>query len=97
MPYFYSAVIGIIIGFINVPILIGMVSILILISLRSIKEIIFKRDFITGVQSPFQLYLTNLEQANRTKDRAALKYYLQSLLFDSLIAFIGFAITKFIV
>lgn len=97
MSFIYSVIVGVVFGLIGVPILVSILSILVLISFRSIKEIIFKKDFITGVESAYPLYLTNLKQASKTTENAALKYYLQSLLFDSLIAFIGFAITKFIV
>lgn len=96
MPFIYSLIIGVVFGLLGVPTLVSILSILVLVSFRSLKEIIFKKDFITGVESPYQLYLTNLKLANKTTDNAALRYCLQSLFFDSLVAFTGFAITKFI-
>ncbi len=96
MSFLYAIIVGAIFGFIKTPVLVGIVSILILVSFRSVKDILFKKDFITGVQSPYQLYLINLEQLNRSKDKSALKYYLESLLFDGSISLITFVLIKVI-
>jgi len=94
MSFVYSIIIGLIFAFIKMPVTIGIISILVLVSLRAIKDILFKKDIITGVQSPYQFYLLNLERLNRDKDYAALKYFAQSFLIDSSIALVVFVIIK---
>jgi len=94
MPFIYAIIIGAIFAFIKVPATISIISILVLVSFRAIKDILFKKDFITGVQSPYQLYLLNLERLNRNKEKAALKYFAQSFIIDSSIAIVAFVIIK---
>ena len=89
----YAIFIGVIFGFSDLSIPFSILLILLLVSFRSLREIIFKKGLLSGT-SPYQLYLANLEKMNVTKSYAALKYYLQSLLFDSLIALITFGLIK---
>ena len=90
LPFIYAIIIGAIFAFIRMPANFSIVSILVLMSFRAIKNIPFKKDFITGVQSPYQFYLSNLEQLNRNKNKAALKYFANSFLIDSSIAVVIF-------
>lgn len=96
MSFIYSIIVGAIFGFIEIPILVGIGSIFIIVSFRTVKDIVFKKDFITGVQSPYQFYLINLERLNKTKNKSALKYFAQSFFTDGSIAIIVFFIIKFI-
>ncbi|MCK9425715.1 MAG: hypothetical protein M0Q21_06735 [Ignavibacteriaceae bacterium] len=97
MSFLYAILIGVIFGFSELTIPSSILLVLVLVSFRSLKDIIFKKDFITGVASPYQLYLMHLEKMNVSKSYAALKYYLQSMLFDGLISLTVFGLIRLIV
>ena len=96
MSFFYAIIIGIILGLANLSAIKSILIILGLIIIGGIKELIFKKDFITGNPSAYQLYLENLDKLNKSKDKAAIKYFLQSFLFDGTISIIVFAVVKII-
>lgn len=94
MPFIFAIIIGAIFGFIKMPVTISIISVLVLVTFRTLKDILFKKDFITGVQSPYQLYLLNLEKLNRSNEKAALKYFAQSFLIDGFISVVVFIIIR---
>lgn len=96
MSFVYAIVIGLVIGFADLSITVSLVLILLLVSFRSMKDILFKKDFITGTTSPYQLYLMNLNTANKKENNPAIRYYLQSLLFDGAISVVLFFVIRFL-
>lgn len=77
MTFIFSIIIGLIFGISNLTVLISIISILFLTSLRSTKDILFSKDFITGTESAYKIYLHNLELSNKNKNYARIKYILQ--------------------
>ena len=86
MPLLYAIMIGVIFGLANLSLFVSILIIIGLISFNSIKDIIFKKGFMTGVISPYQLYLENCAQLNKSQNNTAIKYFFRSLLTDGVVA-----------
>ena len=96
MPIFYSILVGVIMGLAKLSIFASILIIITLILVNTAKDIIFKKSFFTGVSSPYQLYLANLEELNRSKKYAIAKYLIKSLISDGIIALVVFTIVRLV-
>jgi hypothetical protein len=96
MPFLYAIMVGVILGFANLSLFESILIIIGLISFNSLKDIIFKKGFMTGILSPYQLYLENLAGLNKSLNNAAIKYFFKSLLTDGIISTIVFLLIRVI-
>ena len=88
MNFIYAIILGIIFGLSEIDFFYALLLILLLVFVYALKDIIFKRQFITDIPSAYVLYVNNLEKMGRSIDKAWISYLVKSILVDGIIAIV---------
>ena len=95
MNFLYSALIGLVFGFSNEKWFSALLWIFFCLIALALKDILFRKDFITKTASPYVIYVENLIKQKNNAKGAIIKYILQSLLIDGGISILIFFIVRF--
>ncbi|GEM_PF-3779514 len=94
MHFIYSLLFGILCAYLKLGNGPSIILLLFWIFLFNLKDVVFKRNLITGVPSAFQLYKAKQKIENKNH---WLKYIQIAMLIDGSISIIAYFITKFFI